>query len=335
MSILVTGGAGYIGSHCCVALINAGYHVVIVDNFDNSHPEVLKRIEKITGIAPVKEPGDIRDRSFVESVIERHKCDAVIHFAGLKAVGESQLRPDLYYDCNVVGSLRLLQAMKATGVKKLVFSSTATVYGVPKYLPYDEKHPLNPVSVYGRTKMVVENMLHDFYASDPTWAFSILRYFNPVGAHESGLIGEDPKGIPNNLMPIIAQVASGRREKLMIWGNDYDTKDGTGVRDYIHVVDLAEGHLRALKSLDQPGCNAVNLGCGRGYSVMEVIRAFEHISNRKIKYEIAQRRAGDIGEFYANPITAEKNFNWRAEKDLQSMCADMWNFQLKNPDGYK
>ena len=335
MSILVTGGAGYIGSHCCVALINAGYNVVIVDNFDNSHPEVLRRIEKITGVAPVKEPGDIRDRSFVESVIERHKCDAVIHFAGLKAVGESQQRPDLYYDCNVVGSLRLLQAMKATGVKKLVFSSTATVYGVPKYLPYDEKHPLNPVSVYGRTKLVVENMLRDFYAADPTWAFSILRYFNPVGAHESGLIGEDPKGIPNNLMPIIAQVASGRREKLMIWGNDYETKDGTGVRDYIHVVDLAEGHLRALKSLDEPGCNTVNLGCGRGYSVMDVIRAFEHISNRKIKYEIAPRRAGDIGEFYANPITAEKNFNWRAEKDLQSMCTDMWNFQLKNPDGYK
>lgn len=335
MSILVTGGAGYIGSHCCVALINAGYHVVIVDNFDNSHPEVLRRIEKITGVAPVKEPGDIRDKSFIESVIERHKCDAVIHFAGLKAVGESQQRPDLYYDCNVVGSLRLLQAMKATGVKKLVFSSTATVYGVPKYLPYDEKHPLNPVSVYGRTKLIVENMLRDFYAADPTWAFSILRYFNPVGAHESGLIGEDPKGIPNNLMPIIAQVASGRREKLMIWGNDYETKDGTGVRDYIHVVDLAEGHLRALETLGQPGCNAINLGCGRGYSVMDVIRAFEHISNRKIKYEIAPRRAGDIGEFYANPITAEKNFNWHAEKDLQSMCADMWNFQLKNPDGYK
>lgn len=335
MSILVTGGAGYIGSHCCIALMNAGYQVVIIDNFGNSHPEVLRRIEKITGMAPVKESGDIRDRSFVENVIERHKCDAVIHFAGLKAVGESQEKPDLYYDCNVVGSLRLLQAMKATGVKKLVFSSTATVYGEPRYLPYDEKHPLNPVSVYGRTKLIVENMLRDFYAADPSWAFSILRYFNPVGAHESGLIGEDPKGIPNNLMPIIAQVASGRREKLMIWGNDYGTKDGTGVRDYIHVMDLANGHLCALKSLDNPGCKTVNLGCGKGYSVMDVIHAFEHISNKKIKYEVAPRRAGDIGEFYANPTTAEKEFNWIAEKDLQSMCADMWNFQLKNPDGYK
>lgn len=335
MSILVTGGAGYIGSHCCVALMKAGYDVVIIDNFDNSHPEVLRRIERISGRAPFNESGDIRDRGFVETVIERHKCSAVIHFAGLKAVGESQIKPDLYYDCNVVGSLRLLQAMKATGVKKLVFSSTATVYGDPKYLPYDEKHPLVPASVYGRTKLIVENMLRDFYAADNSWAFSILRYFNPVGAHESGLIGEDPKGTPNNLMPIIAQVASGRREKLMIWGNDYDTKDGTGVRDYIHVEDLAEGHLRALNSLDQAGCEAINLGCGKGYSVMDVIKTFEHISNRKITYEVAPRRDGDIAEFYADPSTALKKLHWQAKKDLRSMCADMWNYQLKNPDGYK
>ena len=335
MNILVTGGAGYIGSHCCVALMNAGYRVIILDNFGNSHPEVLRRIEKLTGRAPTNESGDVRDRSFVEYVLEHHKCDAVIHFAGLKSVAESEKKPDLYYDCNVVGSLRLLQAMKSTGVKKLVFSSTATVYGPPKYLPYDEKHPLNPVSVYGRTKLTVENMLRDFYASDPSWAFSILRYFNPVGADESGLIGEDPKGVPNNLMPIIAQVASGKRDKVMIWGNDYDTEDGTGVRDYIHVSDLAEGHLRALKTLEHPGCDVINLGRGHGYSVMDVIKAFEHISNKKIKYEIGPRRPGDIGEFFANPSTAFDKLHWRAEKNLEKMCADMWNFQVKNPDGYK
>lgn len=335
MSVLVTGGAGYIGSHTCIALLNAGYDVVIVDNYDNSHAEVIRRIEQISGRNVINEPGDIRDRSFIEMVLERHKCDSVIHFAGLKAVGESQEKPHLYYDCNVVGSLRLLQAMKSVGVKKLVFSSTATVYGEPAYLPYDENHPLEPKSVYGRTKLIVENMLHDFYTANPSLAFSILRYFNPVGAHESGLIGEDPKGIPNNLMPLIAQVASGRRDKLMIWGNDYNTPDGTGVRDYIHVEDLAEGHLRALKSLETPGCEVVNLGCGKGYSVMDVIKTFEHVSNRKIAYEIAPRRDGDIGEFYANPETALNKFHWQAKKDLRSMCADMWNFQIKNPDGYK
>lgn len=335
MSILVTGGAGYIGSHCCVSLANAGYRVVILDNFGNSYPEVLRRIEQITGRAPVNESGDVRDRNFVEYVIERHKCDAVIHFAGLKAVGESGKKPDLYYDCNVVGSLRLLQAMKSTGVRKLVFSSTATVYGIPKYLPYNESHPLNPVNVYGRTKLTVENMLRDFYSSDPNWSFAILRYFNPVGADESGLIGEDPKGEPNNLMPIIAQVASGSRDKVMIWGNDYETKDGTGVRDYIHVTDLAEAHLRALEMLGHAGCETINLGQGRGYSVMEVIKAFEHISNKKINYEVGPRRPGDIAEFYADPTVAFEKLNWRAEKDLKKMCADMWNFQVKNPNGYK
>lgn len=335
MSILVTGGAGYIGSHTCVSLMNAGYDVVIVDNFDNSSPEVLRRIETITGRTPINESGDIRDCNFIETVLERHKCDAVIHFAGLKAVGESQEKPLLYYDCNVVGSLRLLQAMKSIGVKKLVFSSTATVYGDPVYLPYDENHPLAPESVYGRTKLIIENMLRDFYAADPSFAFSILRYFNPVGAHESGMIGEDPKGTPNNLMPLIAQVASGRREKLMVWGNDYNTYDGTGVRDYIHVVDLAEGHLCALKSLDKPGCEVVNLGCGKGYSVMDVIKTFEHVSNQTITYEVAPRRAGDIAEFYADPKTAKEKFDWSASKDLRSMCTDMWNFQVKNPEGYK
>ncbi|UXM96193.1 UDP-glucose 4-epimerase GalE [Bartonella sp. HY329] len=335
MTILVTGGAGYIGSHTCVALLNAGYNVVIVDNFDNSHPEVIKRIEKITGRTVINEPGDIRDREFLESVLTRHKCTAVIHFAGLKAVGESAEKPLLYYDCNVSGTLRLLQAMQRAGVKKIIFSSTATVYGTPAYLPYDEKHPLAPESVYGRTKLTVENMLRDLYTSQPDWSVVILRYFNPVGAHESGLIGEDPKGIPNNLMPIVAQVAAGRRDHLMIWGNDYKTRDGTGVRDYIHVEDLANGHVSALKLTDKPNCEVVNLGCGKGYSVLEVIKEFQHISNREIKYEIGPRRAGDIGEFYANPETAKHKLNWQANRDLRKMCADMWNFQVKNPEGYQ
>lgn len=335
MKVLVTGGAGYIGSHTCVALIEAGYDVVIIDNFDNSHHEVINRIERITGRRPFNEPGDIRDRTFLEMVLERHRCDAVIHFAGLKAVGESGLKPLNYYDCNIIGSLRLLQAMRTVGLNKLVFSSTATVYGTPVYLPYDEKHPLSPTSVYGRTKLFVEDMLKDLYESDPTWRIAILRYFNPVGAHESGLIGEDPKGIPNNLMPIISQVAAGRHQKLTIWGNDYATPDGTGVRDYIHVSDLAEGHVKALQKLEEPMCKPINLGCGKGYSVLEVIKEFEHVSNRKINYEVGPRRAGDIGEFFANPATAESELNWRAKRDLTTMCKDMWNFQVKNPDGYK
>ncbi|WP_182417034.1 UDP-glucose 4-epimerase GalE [Bartonella sp. HY038] len=335
MTILVTGGAGYIGSHTCVALLNAGYNVVIVDNYDNSHPEVIRRIETITGRTVINEPGDIRDREFMESVLTRHKCTAVIHFAGLKAVGESAEKPLLYYDCNVSGTLRLLQAMQRVGVKKLIFSSTATVYGTPSYLPYDEKHPLAPESVYGRTKLTVENMLCDLYTSQPDWSLVILRYFNPVGAHESGLIGEDPKGIPNNLMPIVAQVAAGRRDRLMIWGNDYNTRDGTGIRDYIHVEDLAAGHVSALKLTNEPNCEIINLGCGRGYSVLEVVKEFQHISNRDIKYEIGPRRAGDIGEFYANPETAKRVLNWEANRNLSKMCADMWNFQVKNPEGYK
>lgn len=335
MTILVTGGAGYIGSHTCVALLNAGHNVVVVDNYDNSHPEVIRRIEKITGRAVIAEPGDIRDRDFLEAILLRHKCNAVIHFAGLKAVGESAEKPLHYYDCNVVGTLRLLQAMQRTGVKKIIFSSTATVYGTPSYLPYDEKHPLAPESVYGRTKLIVENMLKDLHTSQPDWSMVILRYFNPVGAHESGLIGEDPKGIPNNLMPIVAQVASGKRDHLMIWGNDYKTRDGTGIRDYIHVEDLAAGHVSALKLTDEPCCEVINLGCGRGYSVLEVVKEFQHVSNREIKYEIGPRRAGDIAEFYANPLTAKHKLGWEANKDLGKMCSDMWNFQVKNPNGYQ
>lgn len=335
MTILLTGGAGYIGSHICVSLLNARHNVVVVDNFDNSYPEVLRRIEKITGRMPISEPADIRDRNIIEKVLERHKCTAVIHLAGLKAVGESGKKPLLYYDCNVAGTLRLLQAMQAVDVKKLIFSSTATVYGPTQYLPYDEKHPLAPVSVYGRTKLVIEKMLADLYAGDPEWSFAILRYFNPVGAHESGLIGEDPKGIPNNLMPIIAQVASGQREKVIIWGNDYETKDGTGVRDYIHVVDLADGHVAALKSTEKTGCRVFNLGCGKGYSVLDVIHEFEHVSNRPVPCIIGPRRAGDIAEFFANPDMAKKELGWEAKRDLRQMCKDMWHFQIKNPEGYQ
>jgi len=335
MTIMVTGGAGYIGSHICVSLMARGYQPVIVDNFTNSHEQVLARIGRISGKMPIFERGDIRDRAFLEAALKRHKCRVVIHLAGLKAVGESALRPLDYYDYNVHGSLALLQAMQAAGVRQLIFSSTATVYGIPHYLPYDEKHPLAPENVYGRTKRIVEGMLEDLYAADSGWNLSILRYFNPVGAHESGLIGEDPRGIPNNLMPIVAQVAGGRRQKLMIWGNDYPTEDGTGRRDYIHVTDLAEGHVAALEHLTQAGLRIYNLGCGKAYSVLEVVRAFEHISNRTVPYEIGPRRPGDIAESCANPAAAERDLHWQAKRDLRAMCADMWNFQVKNPRGYE
>jgi len=330
MTILVTGGAGFIGSHTCVSLLEQGYNIVVVDNFDNSYPLVLKNIEKIAGRSLICEEGDVRDRQFVETVLTRHNCKSVIHFAGLKAVGESAQKPLDYYDCNVFGALCLLQAMCNCGVRRLIFSSTATVYGTPRYLPYDEEHPLQPESTYGRTKLVIENMLRDLYACDKSWAIAILRYFNPVGAHASGLIGEDPKGIPNNLMPLVAQVAAGKRDKLMIWGNDYETRDGSGVRDYIHVEDLAQGHVRALALLEKPGLEVINFGCGRGYSVFEVIKEFEHVSNRPIPYEIGARRAGDIGEFYADPRQAQYKLGWQAKRDLRAMCADMWNFQVKN-----
>ncbi len=334
MTILVTGGAGYIGSHTCVRLLETGHDVVVVDNFDNSHPEVFQRIEQITGRMPKRETGDIRDREFLQKVIQTYQCTSVIHFAGLKAVGESTQKPLYYYDCNMLGTLRLLQAMRSTGVKKLVFSSSATVYGDPQRLPLDENHPLSATNPYGRTKQMIEEMLRDLYNSDPEWSIAILRYFNPVGAHESGLIGEDPKGIPNNLMPIIAQVATGRREKLSIWGNDYPTPDGTGVRDYIHVTDLAEGHLKALAKLDEPKCMAINLGTGEGYSVLDVIKAFEHVSNQQIRYEIAPRRPGDVAACYADPAHAKELLGWSAKKNLREMCADMWNWQSKNPNGY-
>lgn len=333
--ILVTGGAGYIGSHTCVEFLNSGQDIVVFDNFCNSHPESIRRVEKITGkkVAVVK--GDIRDKAAVEAVLRQYDCQSVIHFAGLKAVGESVEKPLEYYDNNVSGTHRLLQAMINCGVKTLVFSSSATVYGDPQRLPLSEDHPLSATNPYGRTKLVIEDMLRDLYRSDSSWRIGILRYFNPVGAHESGLIGEDPQGIPNNLMPFVAQVAVGLREKLRIWGSDYPTPDGTGMRDYIHVVDLAIGHLKALERLREPQCFEVNLGTGAGYSVLDVVNSFEKASGRPIPYELAPRRAGDVASCYANPAFAAELLQWRAERNLEAMCVDAWRWQSNNPNGFR
>jgi len=332
--ILVTGGAGYIGSHTCVELLNAGHELVVFDNFCNSHPEALARVEKITGRKLNVVKGDIRDQGALEEAIRRFNCTAVIHFAGLKAVGESVEKPLDYYDNNVIGMHRLLQAMINCGVKTLVFSSSATVYGEPQFLPLTEDHPLSATNPYGRTKLVIEEMLRDLYRADPSWCIGILRYFNPVGAHESGLIGEDPQGVPNNLMPFVAQVAIGRRECLKVWGNDYPTPDGTGVRDYIHVVDLAVGHLKALARLTEPQCIAVNLGTGHGYSVLEVINAFAKVSEHPVPYEVAHRRSGDVAACYADTSLAENLLGWKAKRDLSAMCMDIWRWQLNNPSGF-
>ncbi len=334
MSILVTGGAGYIGSHTCVELLLAGHEVVVFDNFSNSSPEALKRVEQITGRAPFLIQGDIREQSHIESALRQHHCDAVIHFAGLKAVGESVEQPLSYYDNNVIGTHRLLAAMQNCGVSTLVFSSSATVYGEPQRLPLTEDHPLSATNPYGRSKLIIEDMLRDLYRAQKDWRIAILRYFNPVGAHESGLIGEDPRGTPNNLMPYVAQVAGGRREYLNIWGNDYPTADGTGVRDYIHVVDLAQGHLRALEALDRAQCFEVNLGTGVGYSVLDVVRAFEAASNERVPYQYRPRRAGDVAACYADPRLAEQLLDWKAERDLATMCQDHWHWQQKNPEGF-
>lgn len=332
--ILVTGGAGYIGSHTCVELLNAGHDIVVFDNFSNSHPEALRRVQTITGKTLQLVEGDIRDQAALEETIRRFGCTAVIHFAGLKAVGESVEKPLEYYDNNVIGTHRLLQAMGNCGVKTLVFSSSATVYGEPQFLPLTEDHPLSATNPYGRTKLFIEEMLRDQYRSDPSWRIGILRYFNPVGAHESGLIGEDPLGIPNNLMPFVAQVAIGRRGSLNVWGGDYPTPDGTGVRDYIHVVDLAIGHLKALKRLDSSQCFVVNLGTGTGYSVLDVINVFSEVSCRSVAYKIAQRRVGDIAACYAEPAYAKQLLDWHAERDLAAMCSDTWRWQCANPNGY-
>jgi UDP-glucose 4-epimerase len=333
--ILVTGGAGYIGSHTCVELLDAGKEVVVLDNFANSSRASLERVQRICGKPLTVVEGDIRDQAGVEKVLSDFGCKAVIHFAGLKSVLDSVTSPLDYYDNNVVGTHRLLQAMQATDVKRIIFSSSATVYGDPKFLPYTEDHPLDPVNPYGRTKLVIEGMLRDQFASDPTWSIGILRYFNPIGAHESGLIGEDPKGVPNNLLPFVAQVAVGLRDRLNIWGSDYDTPDGTGVRDYIHVVDLAQGHLAALASLEQPVCFAINLGTGRGNSVLDIVKAFEQASGRSIPYDMQPRRSGDIAACYAATDRATKYLaGWRATRDLEAMCRDHWRWQSQNPGGF-
>ncbi|CAN7426337.1 UDP-glucose 4-epimerase GalE [Pseudorhodoferax sp. LjRoot39] len=333
--ILVTGGAGYIGSHVCVELLQAGHDVTIFDNFCNSNPESVARIERIAGKAPRLVRGDIRDRAALVDALKTSGASAVIHFAGLKAVGESVQQPLSYYDNNVVGTLRLLEAMRECGVQQLVFSSSATVYGDPQRLPLTEDHPLSATNPYGRSKLMIEDMLRDLQVSDASWRIAILRYFNPVGAHASGLIGEDPRGVPNNLMPYVAQVAIGRREQLQVWGNDYPTPDGTGVRDYIHVVDLAVGHLRALERLQtQEGGLTVNLGTGTGYSVLDMVRAFEEASGKPVPYQLAPRRAGDVASCYADPAAALAVLGWRAERDLVAMCQDAWRWQSSNPNGY-
>ena len=334
MTILVTGGAGYIGSHTCVELLLAGHEVIVFDNFSNSHPEALKRVEQIAGRKPFLVQGDLRDQSAIESVLLQYQCQVVIHFAGLKAVGESVEKPLLYYDNNVVGTHRLLAAMQNCSVSKLVFSSSATVYGEPQCLPLTEDHPLSALNPYGRSKLFIEDMLRDVYRAHPEWRIAILRYFNPVGAHESGLIGEDPQAAVNNLMPYVAQVSAGRREFLNIWGNDYPTPDGTGVRDYIHVVDLAMGHLKAIEALDQPQCSAVNLGTGVGYSVLDVVKAFEAASGQSVPNRFGPRRPGDVAACYADPQLAMKLLGWKAERDLASMCQDHWRWQKHNPQGY-
>ena len=332
MKVFLTGGAGYIGSHACVELLNAGYDVIVYDNFSNSSTESIKRVETITGKKITLITGDIRDESSMAYALQG--CDAVIHFAGLKAVGESVNKPLEYYDNNVQGTLCLLRAMRSNGIKKLVFSSSATVYGDPQWLPLTENHPLSTTNPYGQTKLAIEEMLRDIYKSDPSWHIALLRYFNPVGAHESGLIGEDPQGTPNNLMPFVAQVAVGRREALNVWGGDYPTHDSTGVRDYIHVVDLAIGHLKALENIDKLSCTPINLGTGIGYSVLDVINAFGSACGKEIPYKIEPRRGGDIAECYADPSTAMRLLEWKASRGLDEMCRDSWNWQSKNPLGY-
>lgn len=332
-TILVTGGAGYIGSHTCVELLQAGHEIVVFDNFFNSHPEVLQRVRRISGKPLTLVQGDIRDQAALEGALRQHGCTAVIHFAGLKAVGESTEKPLDYYDNNFVGTLRLLQAMRAAAVKTLIFSSSATVYGEPQFLPLTEEHPLSAINPYGRSKLMIEDMLRDLFQAEPEWRITLLRYFNPVGAHSSGLIGEDPRGVPNNLMPFVAQVASGRRDHLNVWGHDYPTPDGTGVRDYIHVVDLAQGHVRALQRLNSPHCTAINLGTGRGYSVLEVVRAFETASDQRVPYELCPRRPGDVASCYADASKARELLDWQAIHGIDTMCADAWRWQATNPQG--
>ncbi|SPJ34835.1 UDP-glucose 4-epimerase GalE [Kushneria phyllosphaerae] len=333
--ILVTGGAGYIGSHTVLALLEAGQDVLVLDNFCNANKKSLERVSVLTGREVHWIEGDIRDAALLDDVFSQHEIDSVIHFAGLKAVGESVQKPLDYFDNNVNGTLVLCGAMSRAGVRKMVFSSSATVYGDPASVPIQENFPTAATNPYGRSKLMVEEILQDLAVSDPQWRISVLRYFNPVGAHDSGMIGEDPNGIPNNLVPFVSQVAIGRREVLAVFGNDYDTIDGTGVRDYIHVTDLAQGHLKALAYLCRhDGVHTFNLGTGKGYSVLEVVQAFEKASDRKVGYEFYPRRAGDIARCYADPAHAEEVLGWAAKFGIEKMMADTWRWQQKNPNGY-
>ncbi len=337
MSILVTGGAGFIGSHTCVELLNAGYDVVIVDNFYNSQPESLNRIKKITGKDFKFYETDIRDRAGLDKVFQENKIDAVIHFAGLKAVGESCQKPLEYYENNVAGTVNLCEAMRDNGCKRIVFSSSATVYGMNNISPLTEDMTIGgTTNPYGTTKYMIELILQDLYASDNEWSVVILRYFNPIGAHESGLIGENPNGLPNNLMPYVTQVAIGKLPQLSVFGDDYDTPDGTGVRDYIHVVDLALGHIKAVeKAMKSNEINAYNLGTGNGYSVLDLVKAFEKASGVKINYKIVPRRPGDLATCYSDPSKALNELNWKAERGLDKMCEDSWRWQKNNPNGFE
>ena len=336
MRILVTGGAGYIGSHTCVELLNAGYDVVVVDNLYNASEKALDRVEKITGKKVVFYNADIRDKQAMNDIFDKEKVDAVIHFAGLKAVGESVVKPIEYYENNIAGTLNLCDAMRNHGVKNIIFSSSATVYGDPAFIPITEECPKGTcTNPYGWTKWMLEQILTDLHTADPEWNVILLRYFNPIGAHKSGMIGEDPKGIPNNLLPYVAQVAIGKLECLGVFGNDYDTPDGTGVRDYIHVVDLAVGHVKALKKLEEkPEVRVYNLGTGHGYSVLDVVHAFEKACGHEVKYQIKPRRAGDIAMCYCDPTKAKEELGWEAQYGIEEMCQDSWRWQSQNPDGY-
>lgn len=336
MRILVTGGAGYIGSHTCVELLNEGYEVVVMDNLYNSSEKALDRVEQITGKKVTFYNADLLDRAAIKNIFENEKIDAVIHFAGLKAVGESVRKPIEYYTNNIAGTLVLVDEMRNHGVKNIIFSSSATVYGDPAQIPITEECPKGtPTNPYGWTKSMLEQVLTDIHTSDPEWNVILLRYFNPIGAHKSGLIGEDPKGIPNNLLPYVAQVAIGKLESIGVFGNDYDTPDGTGVRDYIHVVDLARGHVKAIQKLaDKEGVSIYNLGTGNGSSVLDVIHAFEKACGHELKYVIKERRAGDIATCYAKCDKAKEELGWEAEYGIEEMCADSWNWQSQNPNGY-
>ncbi len=335
MAILITGGTGFIGSHAVVEFIEAGREVVIVDNFSNSKPVVLDRIEAITGVRPRFYEVDLLDRSALRAVFTGNKIDSVIHFAGLKAVGESCAKPLWYYHNNITGTLNLCELMAEFGAKRMVFSSSATVYGNPASVPIREDFPLSTTNPYGQTKLVIERILSDLAAADPEWSISILRYFNPIGAHKSGMIGEDPCGIPNNLLPYITKVSAGKLEQLNVFGNDYDTHDGTGVRDYIHVVDLAQAHLKALALAEtKTGVDYFNVGTGVGYSVLDIVHAYEKATGRPVPYRFVGRRPGDIGECYADPAKAAKELGWQAKYGIDEMCADAARWQEQNPDGY-